>query len=133
MQTKTVLVVDPSIFVERLIRNWLPQHQVIWAASLAEAEKALNRQRFDCALISLELPDSQGLPTFYYLEQLVPALPFIVMKDKRSAQQDLNASPREARALLIRQELNEAAVIAAVNTVFGAALGGSENPELAAC
>ncbi|MBN1947631.1 MAG: diguanylate cyclase [Bradymonadales bacterium] len=48
------------------------------AESLAEALEAIGQRPFDIILLDLDLPDSQGMQTFYRIHAAVPAVPLII-------------------------------------------------------
>ena len=50
-----------AVLVEDLITDAAADIRVVWATSMAEAERELESARPDCVLLDLHLPDASGI------------------------------------------------------------------------
>ena len=99
-----VLLVEDSPADARLIQESLRQSsggknlQLRHVSLLAEAQAALGEQEYDCILLDLGLPDSQGVDNVTVLRQQSPATAIVVMTgldDEQTARAALIAGAQE--------------------------------------
>jgi serine phosphatase RsbU (regulator of sigma subunit) len=90
-----VLLVEDDAGDAYLVRDLLERgpdtHELTWVQDMAEAGRVLGSV-FDCALLDLGLPDSQGLDALHTLLELNPGLAVVVLTG-------LDDQPRGALAL----------------------------------
>ena len=70
---------DARLIQELLAEEQREQFEVIRVATLAEALKNLSADRFDVAILDLNLPDSAGLETYAKVQKQEPGLPVVVL------------------------------------------------------
>lgn len=68
-----------ALLVEELIADGGTQAAVVWAPSLADAERQLSISRPDCVLLDMNLPDAAGLSVLDRIAHLDPTLPIVVL------------------------------------------------------
>ena len=68
-----------ALLVEELIADGGTQAAVVWAPSLADAERQLSISRPDCVLLDMNLPDAAGLAVLDRIAHLDPTLPIVVL------------------------------------------------------
>jgi signal transduction histidine kinase/CheY-like chemotaxis protein len=123
----SVLLVEDHPAVARDLQELLraqPAFQVTWVATLAAALDHLQAATVDCALLDLNLPDSQGLDTLTRIVRDHPSLPIVVLTahDEQLAGAALHAGAQDylrkdtldvamlVRALRYALERNQGAV-----------------------
>src|SRR5690349_200267 len=80
MQTRTVLVVDDEEMIRRgCARALASTCHVIEAATLAEAERALELGTVDVCLTDVRLPDGDGVERLATLRRISPSTVFVFM------------------------------------------------------
>ena len=93
--TIRVLLIEDDAGDAYLVRDLLQTgpdtHELTWVQDMAEAGRILG-STFDCALLDLGLPDSQGLDALHTLLELNPGLAVVVLTG-------LDDQPRGALAL----------------------------------
>jgi serine phosphatase RsbU (regulator of sigma subunit) len=65
--------------VEELIADAVGDIRLVWADSLAGAERELTRSRPDCVLLDLNLPDANGIAALDRVAKLDATLPIVVL------------------------------------------------------
>jgi serine phosphatase RsbU (regulator of sigma subunit) len=90
-----ILLIEDDAGDAYLVRDLLAMgpdpHELTWVQDMAEASRVLT-STFDCALLDLGLPDSQGLEALHTLLELSPGLAVVVLTG-------LEDQPRGAQAL----------------------------------
>ena len=72
---------DPgdAYLVSDLLESASPDFDITWVHDIAETTAALAEADFDCALLDLGLPDSEGLETLQRLRQVNPRMAAVVL------------------------------------------------------
>ncbi len=68
-----------AILVEELVADALIDAEVVWAPSMAHAEKHLASSRPDCVLLDMNLPDSEGTAALRHVLELDSTMPIVVL------------------------------------------------------
>ena len=68
-----------TLLVEELIADSAADIRLIWAESIAEAERALDNSRPDCILLDLNLPDATGFDALDRIAGRDPTIPVVVL------------------------------------------------------
>ena len=80
--TISVLLIEDDAGDAYLVRDLLATgpdaHELTWVQDMAEAGRIVG-STFDCALLDLGLPDSQGLDALHALLELNPGLAVVVL------------------------------------------------------
>lgn len=127
----SILVVDDHAVVRRgtmdIIADMPGQHRFVEAASVAEAEKALEDGPFGLALLDISLPDGNGLAFLERLTRDHPGMPVVVLSMHHEAEYARRALSFGARGYLSKnsapEELGEAlAAVLAGETYVSPAL-----------
>ncbi|MFN8100015.1 MAG: fused response regulator/phosphatase [Mycobacterium sp.] len=83
MQSLSLLLVEDdradALLVQELIADGGTRADVVWAPSLAEAERQLSISRPDCVLLDMDLPDGTGLSVLDRIAHRDPTLPIVVL------------------------------------------------------
>lgn len=92
-----VLVVDDDPIQRRVIAKLAAQagHQVVVAASVAEAEQLLNASAFDCVTVDLGLSDGNGADVLYLIADKSPAAHVLIITGESG--QPLESTQQVAR------------------------------------
>ena len=80
----TVLIIEDNSGDARLLKEYLTessniQFSLLFADSLAAANKYLSQESLDVIILDLGLPDSQGTETFTKTEQMSPGVPIVIL------------------------------------------------------
>lgn len=82
-QTLSLLLVEDdradAILVEELIAEAVDDIRVVWAQSIAQAERELSSTRPDCVLLDLNLPDASGMDALDRIAQHDVTVPIVVL------------------------------------------------------
>src|SRR3984957_4095978 len=82
-QTLSVLLVEDdradAVLVEELIAEAVDDIRVVWAQSIAHAERELSVARPDCVLLDLNLPDASGMDALERISQHDVTVPIVVL------------------------------------------------------
>lgn len=82
-QSLSLLLVEDdradAVLVEDLITDAVTDIQVVWAKSMAHAERALESARPDCVLLDLHLPDASGIDALNRIANLDATVPIVVL------------------------------------------------------
>ena len=68
-----------ALLVEELIVDAAAEIRVVWARSLAQAERELARARPDCVLLDLHLPDANGIDALDRIIKRDATMPIVVL------------------------------------------------------
>ena len=82
-QTLSLLLVEDdradAVLVEELIAEAVDDIRVVWAQSMAHAERELASARPDCVLLDLNLPDANGMDALDRIAQYDVTVPIVVL------------------------------------------------------
>jgi serine phosphatase RsbU (regulator of sigma subunit) len=82
-QSLSLLLVEDdradAVLVEDLITDAVTDIQVVWAKSMADAERELVSARPDCVLLDLHLPDASGIDALNRIADLDATVPIVVL------------------------------------------------------
>ncbi|MEK7773592.1 MAG: sigma-54 dependent transcriptional regulator, partial [Deltaproteobacteria bacterium] len=84
-KTLKILLIEDNPPDARLLREMLADTnmkdslRIVNAARLSEALERLGKETFDCILLDITLPDSQGLETFFIVKASAPEVPVVVL------------------------------------------------------
>jgi len=82
-----------------------------WAGELSQALARLTRGGFDAILLSLELPDSEGMVTFDRAYAFSPDVPIVVLTDEPDEAAATATVQAGAQDYLVKSELNPALLV----------------------
>ncbi|BCZ20591.1 SpoIIE family protein phosphatase [Mycobacterium senriense] len=68
-----------AVLVEDLITDAVTDIRVVWAQSMAHAERELESARPDCVLLDLHLPDASGIDALNRIANLDATVPIVVL------------------------------------------------------
>lgn len=68
-----------AVLVEDLISDAAADIRVVWAKSMADAERELESARPDCVLLDLHLPDASGIDALDRVAKLDATVPIVVL------------------------------------------------------
>lgn len=68
-----------AVLVEDLITDAVTDIRVVWAKSMADAERELLSARPDCVLLDLNLPDASGIDALNRIASLDATVPIVVL------------------------------------------------------
>ncbi|WP_205869490.1 PP2C family protein-serine/threonine phosphatase [Mycobacterium colombiense] len=68
-----------AVLVEDLITDAVTDIRVVWAKSMADAERELVSARPDCVLLDLNLPDASGIDALNRIASLDATVPIVVL------------------------------------------------------
>lgn len=68
-----------AVIVEELIADAVTDIRVVWAQSMAHAERELESARPDCVLLDLHLPDANGMDALDRIARLDATVPIVVL------------------------------------------------------
>jgi serine phosphatase RsbU (regulator of sigma subunit) len=68
-----------AVLVEDLIADGVTDIRMVWAQSMAHAERELESARPDCVLLDLHLPDASGIDAVDRIARLDPTVPIVVL------------------------------------------------------
>lgn len=106
-----VLLVEDNAVNALLVQKMLssvenPVFRVTHADTLVKALELASRERFDVALVDLNLPDSNGLETFLAIQRTAPHLATVVLSGCDSDEIALKAVELGAQDYLPKQQVN---------------------------
>ncbi len=70
---------DAAVLVEELISEAVADIDVVWAQSMAHAERVLVSARPDCVLLDLNLPDASGIDALDRIAKHDATVPIVVL------------------------------------------------------
>lgn len=68
-----------AVLVEDLVSNAVADIRVVWAPSMAHAERELASARPDCVLLDLNLPDAKGIDALDRIAKFDATVPIVVL------------------------------------------------------
>ncbi|MET0704769.1 MAG: SpoIIE family protein phosphatase [Mycobacterium sp.] len=68
-----------ALLVEELMADAVGDIRVVWAQSMAHAERELANGHFDCVLLDLNLPDANGIAALEDITKIDATLPIVVL------------------------------------------------------
>ncbi|AAS05941.1 hypothetical protein MAP_3391c [Mycobacterium avium subsp. paratuberculosis K-10] len=68
-----------AVLVEELVTDAVTDIRVVWAQSMAHAERELESTRPDCVLLDLHLPDPSGIDALNRIAKLDATVPIVVL------------------------------------------------------
>ncbi|MEO1269810.1 MAG: diguanylate cyclase, partial [Myxococcota bacterium] len=117
-RTLKVLIVEDDELDARLVARMLKRSRLHFVthivSDLKEATDQVYRARFDCALVSLELPDNGVVQFLRSAEMLRRGMPVIVMANTEHEDNGASAVGLGAQDYLIRGEFNQRYLIRAI-------------------
>ncbi|OBH46897.1 fused response regulator/phosphatase [Mycobacterium mantenii] len=82
-QSLSLLLVEDdradAVLVEDLITDAVTDIRVVWAQSMADAERELKSARHDCVLLDLHLPDASGIDALNRIANVDGTVPIVVL------------------------------------------------------
>ena len=91
-----------AVLVEEMIADSGADIRVEWAPSLAHAEGALARERPDCVLLDLHLPDATGFDGIARVTEWDATLPVVVLTELNDEQFGVSAVASGAQDYLVK-------------------------------
>src|ERR1700761_2764859 len=91
-----------AVLVEELIADSAADIRVAWAPSMAHAEGVLARERPDCVLLDLHLPDASGFDGIARVTEWDGTLPVVVLTGLNDEHFGVSAVARGAQDYLIK-------------------------------
>lgn len=83
VQSLSLLLVEDdradAVLVEELIADTVADIRVVWAQSMAHAERELSSARPDCVLLDLHLPDAHGIEALDRIAKHDATVPIVVL------------------------------------------------------
>jgi signal transduction histidine kinase len=118
-QIKTLLIIEDNPGDARLLREMLgekPEHDVdlMFAATMSEAEKHLSLNKFDIILLDLGLPDAQGLNAIRRTRAAAPAVPLVVLTGMDDAAVAAQSLQEGAQDYLIKGQIESRGLVRAL-------------------
>ena len=83
-----------------------PSPELVHVETLAQAAHVLENERFDVALVDLNVPDGQGLGNFERVQTLAPHMPVIVLTGTSDEEAAIEAISRGAADYLLKGATN---------------------------
>jgi serine phosphatase RsbU (regulator of sigma subunit) len=83
LQPLSLLLVEDdrgdALLVEELIADAVGDIQVVWARTMADAERELAGRQLDCVLLDLNLPDANGIAALEAVAKVDATVPIVVL------------------------------------------------------
>jgi len=118
-QLKTLLVEDNEgdafLIKEGLACSQEIQFALTYVNRLSKAIELLQTDFFNIILLDLNLPDSQGLETFFAIEKIVPHLPIIILSGLNDESLALQAVREGAQDYLVKGQTSTEVLIRSMN------------------
>ena len=107
-----LLVVDDNpgdilLLKECLQLGQVPINNILEAESIAAVPSVLNNKEVDLAFLDLSLPDSEGIYTFKYLNNILPHTPIIILTGLSDINVALEALSLGAQDYVMKSDFNE--------------------------
>jgi two-component system cell cycle response regulator len=100
--------------VRDALRDLTAHFELVQATTVAEALTCLSADRFDIALLALELPDRQGLGVIRAIHAVAPHLPLVVLTSRDDEQLAVATLQEGAQDYLVKGEVNNASLLRAL-------------------
>jgi serine phosphatase RsbU (regulator of sigma subunit) len=94
-----------AVLVEELIADSAVDIRVQWAPSMAQAEEVLSRERPDCVLLDLHLPDAAGFEGITRVAAWDGTLPVVVLTGLHDEQFGVSAVASGAQDYLVKGQV----------------------------
>lgn len=91
-----------AVLVQELIADTVAEIRVAWAPSMAHAEGVLARERPDCVLLDLHLPDATGFDGIARIAERDATLPVVVLTGLNDEQFGVSAVASGAQDYLVK-------------------------------
>ncbi|MGO9153524.1 PP2C family protein-serine/threonine phosphatase [Mycobacterium sp.] len=91
-----------AVLVEDLIADAVADIEVIWAQSMAHAERALASARPDCVLLDLNLPDASGIDALDRIAKRDATVPIVVLTGRNDEYFGASAVAAGAQDYLVK-------------------------------
>jgi serine phosphatase RsbU (regulator of sigma subunit) len=105
-QSLSLLLVEDdrgdALLVEDLIADGIADIRVVWARSLAHAERELAAARPDCVLLDLHLPDADGIDALDRIAKRDPTVPIVVLTGRNDEYFGASAVAAGAQDYLVK-------------------------------
>jgi CheY-like chemotaxis protein len=105
-QRLSVLLVEDdradAILVEELIADADADISFVWAQSISDADQALARERPDCVLLDLNLPDANGIDALERIAKNNPHIPIVVLTGLNDEHFGISAVASGAQDYLVK-------------------------------
>ena len=88
--------------------------EIEWVGELSQALARLTQGGFDAVLLSLELPDSQGIVTFDRTHAVAPGVPIIIIADEADEEAAVSTVQAGAQDYLVKGEFGPAVLVRAL-------------------
>jgi len=115
---KVLLVESDETYVDELHDGLGVEHRALldveWVSELSQALARLTRGGFDLVLLSLDLPDSQGMVTFDRAYAFAPDVPIIVIDDSADEERAVSTVQAGAQDYLVKSEVGPSFLVRAV-------------------
>lgn len=112
-----VLLVEDNELDARVVSRALTGSggcQVEWVADLAGGLEAVQRDAFDCVLVDLSLPDSDGLVSVETMVARTPQCPVVVLTGRDDPELALEAMSRGAQDYLVKNSITPELVVRSI-------------------
>jgi pilus assembly protein CpaE len=118
-ECRVLLVEDNAVnalLVQKMVKSVeSPVFRITHADSLLKALELSTRERFDVALVDLNLPDSHGLDTFLAIQRAVPGLAIVVLSACESDDLALQAVEHGAQDYLSKSQISASELVRALH------------------
>jgi serine phosphatase RsbU (regulator of sigma subunit) len=105
-QRLSVLLVEDdradALLVEELIADASADITFAWAQSISDAERELSRNRPDCVLLDLNLPDAHGINALERIGKRDPSIPIVVLTGLNDEHFGISAVASGAQDYLVK-------------------------------
>jgi serine phosphatase RsbU (regulator of sigma subunit) len=91
-----------ALLVEELIADAAADIRLVWAQSMAQAEREIAVTRPDCVLLDLHLPDATGFGGLDRIAELDPTIPIVVLTGMNDEQFGVSAVAAGAQDYLVK-------------------------------
>ena len=91
-----------ALLVEELIADAALDIDFAWAPSISDAERELARNRPDCVLLDLNLPDANGIDALERISESDPAIPIVVLTGLNDEHFGISAVASGAQDYLVK-------------------------------
>ena len=91
-----------ALLVEELIADAALDIEFAWTPSISDAERELTRNRPDCVLLDLNLPDANGIDALERIGKSDPAIPIVVLTGLNDEHFGISAVASGAQDYLVK-------------------------------
>jgi len=98
-------VLEQAEIVETFLELVGGMHQMTHAETFAETRAKLKEERFDVALLDMEVPDGSGVDLVTQVRELAPAMPIVVLTASESPKLGVACLQAGAQDFLSKREL----------------------------